>query len=144
MAGMAKAKLRRRRSGQGTNGERDRRVGQDSAALDRLRRESDGLAVGSRSAGCAGAQAPGGMREQMIKDIQELERLAKAVRPINDDDWGSERQIAAENAFFDAVGMDENGECRLGDDFNCYCLQATVDERIDEALRLLRLEKANT
>jgi hypothetical protein len=35
--------------------------------------------------------------------LAEIEALAGAARPIDDDDWGTERQINAENTFFDAV-----------------------------------------
>lgn len=66
-----------------------------------------------------------------------LEQLAAAARPLAEEDWDSERQIDAENRFFD--------ECRrrrpatFGDDgdFADWCLKATTDERIDEAMRLL-------
>lgn len=61
--------------------------------------------------------------------------LAKAARPLDDDDWGSERQIHAQNAFFTEV------EKRLSaTDFAAledYCMKATVDEMVDEALRLM-------
>ena len=32
-----------------------------------------------------------------------LEQLAAVARPINDDDYGSDRQVDAENDFFDAL-----------------------------------------
>jgi hypothetical protein len=66
----------------------------------------------------------------MTSITPQLLRLAAAARPVNDGDWGSERQIAAQNAFFDAVGP-------LGDGFDAFCLKATVDEMIDEALRVV-------
>lgn len=66
-----------------------------------------------------------------------LAELAAEARAVNEDDWGTERQIDAENRFFD--------ECRrlrpstFGDsgDFADWCLKATTDERIDEAMRLI-------
>ena len=62
--------------------------------------------------------------------MTNLETLAQAARPTSDDDWGSERQIDAENAFFAAAGD-------LGADFEQFALKATSDEAIDEALRIL-------
>ena len=62
--------------------------------------------------------------------IAELTALAAAAHPINDDDWGTQRQIDAENAFWDACGD-------LGADFERYSLKATSDEALNEALRIL-------
>lgn len=66
------------------------------------------------------------------KTLAELDTLAQEARPKNDADFGSERQIEAENAFYDAF------QTVVGDspDFDAYCLDATLDERIDEALRI--------
>jgi len=66
--------------------------------------------------------------------IADLEALAREARPLDDADWGTERQINAENAFFDAF------HAAMGDtpDFDDWCLKATTDEMIDEALRLAR------
>lgn len=57
-----------------------------------------------------------------------LDELAQAARPLNDEDRGSERQIAAEKAFFRAAGF-------LGHEFTHL---ATTEEMIDEALRRVR------
>ena len=67
----------------------------------------------------------------IYKNIQKLEQDA---RPINDDDWGSERQIDAEIAFFEKVQSVVSTESfeKLED----YCLKATTDEMIDEALKI--------
>ena len=73
--------------------------------------------------------------------MAEFERLAQVARPIDDDDWGTQRQIEAENAFFSAVGLDKN-EHALGKRFWDWSLKATTDEALDEALRLLRLRVA--
>jgi hypothetical protein len=59
------------------------------------------------------------------------EELAQAARPQDDFDWGSERQITAETAFYETVGP-------LGEAFEQYALKATADEAIDEALRIIR------
>jgi len=59
--------------------------------------------------------------------------LANSAHPINDDDWGTERQIDAQNAFFNAaeeMGLDM-------DDFEEYAHKATAEEMIGEALRRL-------
>lgn len=61
--------------------------------------------------------------------------LANAARPTDDDDWGSERQIAAQNAFFIAV-ENEVSEADFSS-LEDYCMKATVDEMVDEALRIL-------
>jgi hypothetical protein len=83
--------------------------------------------------------------------IATINTLARAARPINDDDWGTERQINAENAFF-AYAKERMFAGRAGKtlapqkqkwaDFEAYCLKATTDEMIDEALRLLGMTRA--
>jgi hypothetical protein len=64
----------------------------------------------------------------------DFAELAAEARPKDDAEWGSERQIAAENKFF------EKFHEAMGDtpDFDRWCLKATTDEMIDEALRLLQ------
>jgi len=69
--------------------------------------------------------------------MAELERLAQIARPIDDDDDGSERQVEAANAFWYALGFDKD-EDALGKQFSEWSLQATSDEALDEALRILR------
>jgi hypothetical protein len=69
--------------------------------------------------------------------MTHFEKMAAAARPIDDDDWGSDRQIEAENAFFGACPHDADGNV-FSEDFENYCLKATTDEMIDEALRLWR------
>jgi hypothetical protein len=67
--------------------------------------------------------------------MTSLHQLAAAARCINDDDWGSERQIAAENLFFDRVH-----ELLRTDQFEqleSYCLEATTEEMIVKALELI-------
>ena len=67
-----------------------------------------------------------------------LEQLAAAARPINNDDYNSDRQIDAEKDFFEALDLHLAGKLteEERDDFDAYCLRATADERIDEGLRL--------
>lgn len=69
--------------------------------------------------------------------IGSIDDLAQDARLIDDDDWGTERQIEAENLFFDVFhGI-------LGDtpDFDGWCLKATTDEMITEGLRLLHAKR---
>lgn len=65
--------------------------------------------------------------------VAQLQELATAARPTNDQDWGSERQLDAENAFFDAFARAGFGSPA----FDAFCLKATSEEMIDEALRIL-------
>lgn len=61
--------------------------------------------------------------------------LAAAARPINDADWGSERQVNAENTFFDVVRVALPGATFAA--LESYCHKARTEEMIEEALRLL-------
>lgn len=65
----------------------------------------------------------------------KLESLAQDARPRDEADWGTERQINAENTFFDAF-HDAMGDTPEFDD---WCLKATTGEMIDEALRLAKI-----
>lgn len=65
------------------------------------------------------------------KDAARLLEMAKAARPIDDSDYGSERQVAAFNAFTEEA----EATGALGDSFDGWCLKATCDEIIDEALK---------
>ncbi len=73
----------------------------------------------------------------MLNNMQGVEALAAKARPTSDDDWGSDRQVEAQNTFFAAV------KCILSDedfeDLEEWCLKATSDEMVDEALRRVRL-----
>ena len=70
-----------------------------------------------------------------------LEQLAASARPVNDADYGTDRQIAAENDFFDQLDLHLAG--KLSEEeitaFGAYCSKATTDERITEGLRLATL-----
>lgn len=65
----------------------------------------------------------------MTKSIADL---AAAARPINDDDWGTDRQITAENTLFERVRELISREAY--DSLTDWCLKATTNEMIDEAL----------
>ncbi len=64
-----------------------------------------------------------------------LALLARNARCIGDDDYGSARQVGAENEFLAAV--ERLLPRRQWQAFERYCLKATTDERINEALRLV-------
>jgi hypothetical protein len=73
------------------------------------------------------AEAEAVLRLQMLAD------LAAAARPINHEDWGSDRQVPAENAFF--IACDEIGIPTM----ELYgCTKMTSDEMIDDAMRRVR------
>lgn len=65
--------------------------------------------------------------------------LAADARPLNDDDWGSDRQLEAENKFGEAVEQEfrSRGELEKLAAWERYALKATTEETISEALRLL-------
>lgn len=67
--------------------------------------------------------------------MTDINKMAQEARPTSDDDWGSERQITAQNAFF--VEVQRVLPKPLFEKLEAYCLKATVDEMIDEALRLI-------
>lgn len=69
-----------------------------------------------------------------------LHELAREARPHDHSDWGSERQIAAQNLFFNEVTkvLSFARSAALDD----YCMKANVDEMIDEALRLVTQQQA--
>lgn len=70
--------------------------------------------------------------------FSEFEAMAKPAYPIDDDDYGSDRQVDAENAFIEYV------ESRLPQiytkEFEVWSLKATTEERLDETLE--RIKKA--
>jgi hypothetical protein len=61
--------------------------------------------------------------------------LAAQARPVNDDDWGSGRQIDAQNLFFQEVEKVLPADKFA--DLDNYCLKATTDEMIDKAIEML-------
>lgn len=66
-----------------------------------------------------------------------LMALAQAARPINEDDYASDRQINAENRFFEECVKVDPVAFSEESDFASYCLKATTDEAVDEAIRIL-------
>jgi hypothetical protein len=69
---------------------------------------------------------------------KEIEALAQAARPLNDDEWGSDRQLEAENAFVNATR--ELMHPIAWEEFIDATLKCTTDEMVDYALKLLREE----
>lgn len=72
------------------------------------------------------------------KTLAHLESLAAAARPIDDAEWGSERQIEAQNAFF--IACEDVFPADFADDseFSAWVMKATTDEMIDCALGIVR------
>lgn len=69
---------------------------------------------------------------------QELIELAKSAKSLNDDDWGSERQVDAENAFYAALEVEHPEIFELVTN-NPY--RPTSDEMLDDAIARI-VEKA--
>lgn len=69
-------------------------------------------------------------------NLKQFEALALAARPTSELDYGSQRQEDAFNAFFAAAEDVIPGKQFAA--FEEYCLKATTEEAIDEALRLVR------
>lgn len=64
----------------------------------------------------------------------EFQHVCKNARPLNESDWGSERQMFFENqiaGYLDKILTDGQK-----DRFEIWALKATTDEIIDEALKL--------
>jgi hypothetical protein len=80
-------------------------------------------------------------------DTVDFDALAKDALPIQvfpdppherdgGDDWGSKRQIDAQNRFTDAVIDVLSPEAAIA--YDDYCLKATTEEIIEEGLRLVK------
>jgi len=68
--------------------------------------------------------------------LARLAELANDAKPLNDNEWGSERQIDAQNRFFDYIEkLIPAGKFSELED---YCNKATTDEMIAEGLRIAR------
>jgi len=69
---------------------------------------------------------------------EKLYKLAQAARPLDQADWGSERQVTAQNTFFEYVEshMHPLAFAELED----FALKATTDEMIDQAIKWLEEE----
>jgi hypothetical protein len=67
--------------------------------------------------------------------MTDIHKLAADARPIDDADWGSARQIDAQNLFFNEVEKALPAE--EFETLENFCLKASANEMVDEALRLL-------
>ena len=72
------------------------------------------------------------MKELMTKN--QFMTLIKRGHPIDDSDWGSEEQINAENAVYNY--LEKILTAPELEKYELWASKATVDERMDEALRL--------
>ncbi len=70
-------------------------------------------------------------------EMAELNAMGDAARPVDQDDWGSERQVAAQNAFFNRVEAILPAD--RFEELDAYCMKANTDEMVDEALRMVAL-----
>ena len=66
--------------------------------------------------------------------IEELRTLSKAALPLNDDEWGSERQIDAENAV--TAALQQYIKPEEWDNFEDYALKATTEEMVEYGMSL--------
>jgi hypothetical protein len=71
-----------------------------------------------------------------MTSMAELEKLAEAAKPLDDDEWGSPRQVEAQNLFFDTVQEMTSDEVFEG--LSNYCLKADVYEMIEAGLQAAR------
>lgn len=72
-----------------------------------------------------------------LRTKAELLGMARDAKCIDDDDYGSERQIQAFNAFTVAAGAHLNDE--QNERWDAWSMKASSDEIVDEGLRLLGL-----
>ena len=73
-------------------------------------------------------------------DSVDFDALAKNALPLDDAEWGSKRQIDAQNRFTDAV--EAVLPTKEFDAYDSYCLKATTEEMIEEGLRLVKAAAA--
>lgn len=76
------------------------------------------------------------MKKASADAIKKIEALGKVAKPINDDDWGSDRQIDAENKFFEAVQKVVSKKVFEG--LEGYCLKATSYEMVDAGIEAVK------
>ena len=77
------------------------------------------------------------LRIEIDMNADKLRLLSRCARPIGDDDWGSNRQIDAENAWVEFAHRHMTTAAR--EDWDEYALKATSEEAIDYGLRVLKL-----
>jgi hypothetical protein len=83
------------------------------------------------------------------EDVERLVALAEAMKPTSAEDWGSDRQTAADLALWTAIDAtagawdaltlgDEAREGFTAGHFETWALKATSDEIADEVIRCIR------
>lgn len=72
----------------------------------------------------------------MSANMRKLEAMASDLLGRNEADWGSDRQIRAENRFWRAAEKALGGG--FPPEFDVWCLKATHSEITSEVLRLCR------
>jgi hypothetical protein len=76
-----------------------------------------------------------GSMTQKENTMTKLDDLIESARPINDDDWGSDRQVDAEADLFDYLVENFDGLATYVEDKSLYCKMTT-----DECLNLIANE----
>lgn len=74
------------------------------------------------------------VKEALMPTIDTLREMAKDARPVSDSEWGSDRQITAENKF--CAALERYLKPAGWDHFEDYALKATTEEMLDCGLML--------
>jgi hypothetical protein len=74
------------------------------------------------------------VKEALMPTIDTLREMAKAARPVSDSEWGSDRQITAENKF--CAALERYLKPAGWEHFEDYALKATTEEMLDCGLML--------
>lgn len=69
--------------------------------------------------------------------LGDLKKLAVDALPVDDKDYGSNRQVTAENLFFEKCREVFPADFEEGGKFSNFCLKATPEEMIGEAVKIL-------
>ncbi len=77
------------------------------------------------------------LRIEIDQNAERLRLASRLARPLNDDDWGSERQVNAENVWVELAHRYMTNAAR--EDWDHYALKATSEEAIDYGIRVLKL-----
>ena len=72
----------------------------------------------------------------MRTNFPEMKKMAAAALPIDDDEWGSERQVEAANAFF--IALEKCLPKCYMDDVEEYALKATTEEMVAYGMATLK------
>jgi hypothetical protein len=69
-----------------------------------------------------------------LAPTSDVQRAALDAKPRNDDDWGTDRQVDAENAFFDLLRRETSWDTEGDDEWRSWACKATSEELIMGAL----------